>query len=38
MDLVTYAKSHRELARAFESFPNDADKLYPGWRVALGVN
>ncbi len=38
VDLVTYAKSHRELARAFESFPSDADKLYPGWRVALGVN
>ena len=36
VDLVTYAKGHRELARAFESFPNDADKFYPGWREALG--
>ena len=32
-----YAKEHRELARAFESFPADADALYPGWRPALGV-
>jgi ribulose-bisphosphate carboxylase large chain len=37
-DPVEYAKSHRELARAFESFPMDADKLYPGWRQKLGVN
>ena len=37
VDLLTYAKEHRELARAFESFPGDADALYPGWRPALGV-
>jgi ribulose-bisphosphate carboxylase large chain len=36
IDLVTYAKDHKELARAFTSFPNDADKLYPGWKAALG--
>mgnify|MGYP000251931075 CR=1 FL=1 len=37
VDLVTYAREHRELARAFVSFQNDADKLYPGWREALGA-
>ncbi|MBZ4022478.1 ribulose 1,5-bisphosphate carboxylase [Rhodobacter sp. TJ_12] len=37
VDLVTYAKEHKELARAFESFAHDSDKLYPGWREALGV-
>ena len=26
---------HREFARAFESFPHDADKLFPGWRDKL---
>ncbi|SIS73439.1 ribulose-bisphosphate carboxylase [Phaeovulum vinaykumarii] len=36
-DPIEFAKSHREFARAFESFPQDADKLYPGWREALGV-
>jgi len=36
-ELVSYAKQHRELARAFESFPDDADMLYPGWRKELGV-
>jgi ribulose-bisphosphate carboxylase large chain len=36
-DPVDYAKSHREFARAFESFPKDADLLYPGWRQKLGV-
>lgn len=35
VDLVTYAREHRELARAFESFPADADKFYPGWRERL---
>jgi len=34
---VEWAKEHREFARAFESFPHDADKLYPGWRDRLGV-
>ncbi len=37
VDLVEYAKEHRELARAFESFPQDADCYYPGWRERLGV-
>jgi ribulose-bisphosphate carboxylase large chain len=27
-----------EFARAFASFPGDADKLYPGWREKLGVH
>ena len=37
VDLLTAARDHRELARAFESFPADADSLYPGWRDALVV-
>ena len=37
IDLVEYAKEHRELARAFESFTHDADAYYPGWRGKLGV-
>ena len=36
-DPVEFAKDHREFARAFESFPGDADKLFPGWRTKLGV-
>ncbi|MEW5774925.1 MAG: ribulose-bisphosphate carboxylase [Thermodesulfobacteriota bacterium] len=36
--LVEYAREHRELARAFASFPADADALYPGWRDALGAD
>ena len=36
-DPIEYAKEHREFARAFESFPGDADKLFPGWREKLGV-
>ncbi len=36
-DPLEFAKSHREFARAFESFPGDADKLFPGWRAALKV-
>jgi len=36
-DPIEYAKEHREFARAFESFPGDADKLFPGWREQLGV-
>jgi len=35
-DPVEFAKEHRAFARAFVSFPNDADRLYPGWREALG--
>lgn len=37
-DPIEFAKSHQEFARAFESFPLDADKLYPGWREKLGVH
>jgi ribulose-bisphosphate carboxylase large chain len=37
-DPVEFAKDHKEFARAFESFPGDADNLYPGWRVAFGIN
>jgi ribulose-bisphosphate carboxylase large chain len=36
IDLVEYAREHRDLAGAFESFPQDADRLYPGWRQKLG--
>ena len=36
-DPIEFAKEHREFARAFESFPGDADKLFPGWREKLGV-
>ncbi len=36
VDLVEYAKEHKELARAFESFPQDADRFYPGWKDQLG--
>ena len=35
-DPVEFARDHREFARAFASFPQDADKIYPGWRDALG--
>jgi ribulose-bisphosphate carboxylase large chain len=37
-DPIAFAKEHKEFARAFESFPKDADKLYPGWREKLGVH
>ncbi|MEJ1996664.1 MAG: ribulose-bisphosphate carboxylase [Maritimibacter sp.] len=37
-DPVEFAKDHKEFARAFESFPQDADKIYPGWRDALRIN
>ena len=36
-DPLAYAKEHQPLARAFESFPHDADSLYPGWRSALNL-
>ncbi len=36
-DPLEFAKDHKEFARAFESFPKDADTLYPGWREALRV-
>jgi ribulose-bisphosphate carboxylase large chain len=37
-DPIKFAKEHKEFARAFESFPGDADKLYAGWREKLGVH
>jgi len=37
-DPIEYAKEHKEFARAFESFPSDADKIFPGWREKLGVH
>jgi ribulose-bisphosphate carboxylase large chain len=37
-DPIEWAKDHNEFARAFESFPKDADKIYPGWREKLGVH
>ena len=37
-DPVDFAKDHKEFARAFESFPADADKIYPGWRQKLRLN
>jgi len=36
-DPLDFAREHREFARAFESFPHDADALYPGWRRKLDV-
>jgi len=37
-DLLAYAREHHELARAFASFPADADTLYPQWRSMLGAS
>ncbi|GMQ88167.1 MAG: ribulose-bisphosphate carboxylase [Gammaproteobacteria bacterium] len=37
-DPIEFAREHKEFARAFESFPGDADTLYPGWRDKLGVH
>ncbi len=37
-DPIEYAKEHKEFARAFESFPGDADTIFPGWREKLGVH
>ncbi|WP_291380401.1 ribulose-bisphosphate carboxylase [Demequina sp.] len=37
-DVIEWATSHHEFARAFASFPGDADALYPGWREALGTS
>jgi len=36
-DPLAFAREHREFARAFESFPGDADRLYSGWRKELDV-
>jgi ribulose-bisphosphate carboxylase large chain len=37
-DPIEFAKEHQEFARAFESFPGDADQIFPGWRDKLGVH
>ena len=37
-DPIEFAKEHKEFARAFESFPGDADTIFPGWRDKLGVH
>lgn len=37
VNLVDFAMEHPALKGAFESFPGDADKLYPGWREKLKV-
>ena len=37
-DPIEFAKEHKEFARAFESFPGDADSIFPGWRDKLGVH
>jgi ribulose-bisphosphate carboxylase large chain len=37
-DPIAFAKEHHEFARAFESFPGDADRLFPNWREALRIN
>ena len=37
-DPIQFAKEHKEFARAFESFPKDADKIFTGWREKLGVH
>jgi ribulose-bisphosphate carboxylase large chain len=34
-DPLEFAREHRAFARAFESFPGDADRLFPGWRNTL---
>ena len=35
VDVIEFAREHHELARAFDSFPGDADRLYPGWQQRL---
>lgn len=35
-DPLDWALENRDFARAFESFPNDADAIFPGWRERLG--
>ena len=36
-DPIEWAREPREFGRAFDSFPNDADKLSPGWREQLAA-
>ena len=37
VQLVEFAAHHEELRDAFLSFPEDSDRLYPGWREKLKV-
>lgn len=37
IDLLDYAKEHKELASTFESFPKDADQFFPNWREVLKI-
>jgi len=37
VNLVDYAKEHKELKGAFQTFSADADEIFPGWREKLGV-
>ena len=38
-DPIEYAKTHNEFARAFESFPGDAEKIYgKDWREKIGAH
>lgn len=37
-DPLEFAQENKEFARAFVSFPNDADHFYPGWRDKLQVD
>jgi ribulose-bisphosphate carboxylase large chain len=37
-DPIEFARENKEFARAFESFPGDADLLFEGWRDKLGVH
>ena len=34
-DPLEFARDHQEFARAFESFPADADRIFPNWRNVL---
>ena len=34
---IDFAKENKEFARAFESFPHDADELFPGWKKELDL-
>lgn len=36
-DPIEFAKHHKEFARAFESFSDDADRLFPSWREKLKI-
>jgi len=36
-DPIEFARDHHDFARAFESFPHDADQIFPGWRQKLAL-